>query len=226
MTQHTTTSLHRSHQRTERSTSNVTSSSEPLNPNPHLTPTSLPPITFPHPGTADPRYVFFRAPLASTSKRSYSLVVMTKEFSAVVHHFRGRVSYRGRRAQPPYDTTEWWEIVDLLLAVRRSSIPVFCVSSFLSFLVVVVVLLISSVSGLTWIVLCITSETLTSRGLLSFSNQVSLSDSLVLSLSIASTCKVSSIGAFSGAYMVRVTGMDVHEITQRIPWETASDNSF
>jgi hypothetical protein len=65
---------------------------------------------------------------------------MTKGFSAVVHHFGGRVSYRGRRAQPPYDTTEWWEIVDLLLAACKSSIPVFCLS-FFCFLVVVVVLL-------------------------------------------------------------------------------------
>ena len=102
-------------------TSNITSSSESIVPNPHLTPTSPPPITFPRSGTANTRYILYRAPVPSTSKRSYRLTVITKDSAQLYITFEGRVSYRGRRAQPPVDTIEWWEIVDLLLAVQFRS---------------------------------------------------------------------------------------------------------
>jgi len=68
------------------------------------------------------------------TKRSCSLAVMTNVFSAVVHHLGGQVSYPGRRAQPPADTTEWWEIIDLFAQGVEGSIPV-------CFFVVVVFLL-------------------------------------------------------------------------------------
>ena len=124
-------------------TSNITSSSESIVPNPHLTPTSPPPITFPRSGTANTRYILYRAPVPSTSKRSYRLTVITKDSAQLYITFEGRVSYRGRRAQPPVDTIEWWEIVALLPAVQFWSF------SLILFLLVVVVVVQPISSGST-----------------------------------------------------------------------------
>jgi hypothetical protein len=66
-----------------------------------------------------PTHIIPHPPSPLNKKRSYSLVVMTQGFSAVVHHIGGQVSYPGGRAQPPADTTERWEIIDLLLPVGR-----------------------------------------------------------------------------------------------------------
>jgi hypothetical protein len=68
-------------------------------------------------------------------KRSYSLAVVTqRDLSQLYTTSEARFSYPGRRAQPPADTTEWWEIIDLFAQGVEGSIPV-------CFFVVVVFLL-------------------------------------------------------------------------------------